>query len=358
MLIRSLPLTLGYTVQIASDFEGLGATLTALDIDRIVIVTNPTVRGLHGAALGAELHALAPTWIELPDGEAHKNLETWRRLVSELLALCVDRRTTVIAFGGGVIGDIAGFAAATVLRGLPLVQVPTTLLAAVDASVGGKTGVNTTEGKNLVGAFHQPKLVWTALHTHRTLPLREWQCGLGEVLKHAVLDGPRTFSLVGASAKDLAGTDERHAAEAVALSVAVKARLVEADPYEGGDRALLNLGHTLGHGIEATIGYGAISHGEAVCIGMIAAARLGVELLGTSPAFVRELERTAEALGLATRLSDRVDAADLVGAMAFDKKRERGMIKLVIPVSAGDVRLMVLPDSALARLADLGRVAS
>ena len=230
MLIRSIHLALGYTVEIASDFRGLAGALATLGIDRAVIVTNPTVRTLHGAALAAELQQVAPHWIELPDGEAHKNLDTWRFLVSALLVHRVDRNTAVIAFGGGVIGDLAGFAAATVLRGLPLVQVPTTLLAAVDASVGGKTGVNTPEGKNLVGAFHQPKLVWTALHTHRTLPVRERRCGLGEVLKHAVLDGPGAFAGVNAGASELGGDDENRAADAVALSVAVKARLVEADP--------------------------------------------------------------------------------------------------------------------------------
>ncbi|MSQ02797.1 MAG: 3-dehydroquinate synthase [Myxococcales bacterium] len=358
MLIHSTPLTLGYTVEIASDFSGLAAALDALGLKRAVIVTNPTVRTLHGAALAEELLTLAPAWIELPDGEVHKNLDSWRVLVSELLARRVDRQTAVIAFGGGVIGDLAGFAAATVLRGLPLVQVPTTLLAAVDASVGGKTGVNTTEGKNLVGAFHQPKLVWTALHTLRTLPQRETRCGLGELLKHAALDGPGALALVPAGAAALAGDDDRGAAEVVARSVAVKARIVERDPFEVGDRALLNLGHTLGHAIEVAGGYGAISHGEAVCIGMIAAARLGGELAGTTSAFVRELECTAAALGLATQLPPGLRAAELVRAMGFDKKRERGMVRLVIPVAAGDVRLMVVSDSALIRLAELGRVSS
>ncbi len=359
MLNRSLPLTLGYAVEIAPDFCGLAATLR----ERVrpaggVVVTNPTVRALHGAALQHELADHRLTWIEIPDGEAHKTLETWQAVVASLLATRPDRAAVVVAFGGGVVGDLAGFAAAVALRGLPLVQVPTTLLAMVDASVGGKTGVNVPAGKNLVGAFHQPKLVWAALHTLGTLPSRELRGGLGEVVKHAILGGEATLLALEGQAEALNAADPAALASAVATSVEVKSRIVERDPLERGDRALLNLGHTLGHAVETVAGYGTFAHGEAVAIGTVAAAKLAHELgLTHDTAFAARITKLLRALGLAVQLPPHLDDDALIGAMGFDKKRERGMVKLVIPVAAGDVRVCPVPEAELCRLVASGRSA-
>ena len=357
MLRQSLPLTLGYSVEVAPSLRGLADHLDRkLDPQRGVVVTNPTVRALHGAALAEELKSLPLSWIEIPDGEEHKTLDGWQRVVAEILAGRPDRRTVVIAFGGGVIGDLAGFSAACVLRGLPLVQVPTTLLAMVDASVGGKTGVNTPAGKNLVGAFYQPTVVWAALETLSTLPARELRCGLGEVVKHAVLAGEIDLAALEASAHALRSGDPAALAAAILASIAVKARIVERDPTEHGERALLNLGHTLGHAIETTGGYGRYSHGAAVAIGTMAVARLGMGAgVPVDVRFVDRLEGLFHALGLPVHTPDELNDAALIEAMGFDKKRERGMVKLVIPVAPGDVRVRLVPESGLACLAAAGR---
>lgn len=357
-MLNRVHLSLGYDVVLAPDYAALGAELEALGLGRGVVVTNPTVAALHGGALRAALGERVLGWHEVPDGEAHKTLDTWRDVVEALLAARVDRATAVYAFGGGVVGDLAGFAAASVLRGLPLVQLPTTLLAAVDASVGGKTGVNTAAGKNLVGAFHQPRLVWAATDVHRTLPPRELRCGLGEVLKHAVLDGPAAFAALEAGAEALAANEPAATAAAIAQSVALKARVVEADPLERGVRATLNLGHTFGHAVETVAGYGVVSHGEAVAIGLVAVVRYGAAVGLTEPGFARAVERCAARLGLPTDAPAELDAGALLRTMGFDKKRDRGMVKLVIPVTAGDVRLVPVPEAELAhlpRLAGVGR---
>ncbi len=357
MLRQSLALTLGYSVEVSPSLAGLADHLAGqLDPQRGVVVTNPTVRALHGAALAEELKSLRLTWIEVPDGEEHKTLESWQRVVAEILAGRPDRRTVVFAFGGGVIGDLAGFSAACVLRGLPLVQVPTTLLAMVDASVGGKTGVNTPAGKNLVGAFYQPAGVWAALDTLRTLPERELQCGLGEIVKHAILAGEVGLAALEDSAAALRRGEPAALAAAILASIAVKARIVERDPAEHGERVLLNLGHTLGHAIESTAGYGRYSHGTAVAIGTMAVARLGVG--GGFPVdsrFVDRLERLFRSLGLPVHTPNELPDPALIEAMGFDKKRERGMVKLVIPVAPGDVRVRLVPEADLACLAAAGR---
>ncbi|GDX78579.1 3-dehydroquinate synthase [Deltaproteobacteria bacterium] len=359
MLSRSLPLTLGYSVEIAPDFRGLAAALRAVvRPSGAVVVTNPTVRALHGAALAQELADPRMTWIEIPDGEAYKTLDTWQGVVGAILATRPDRAGVVLAFGGGVVGDLAGFAAATVLRGLPLVQVPTTLLAMVDASVGGKTGVNVPEGKNLVGAFHQPRLVWAALHTLGTLPARELRCGFGEIVKHAILGGEGALSALEAQAPALHAAKAGALASALATSIEVKARIVERDPLERGERALLNLGHTLGHAVETVAGYGTFAHGEAVAMGTMAAARLAVELgLAPNSAFTQRVSRVLRQLALPVQLPAGLDDDALIDAMGFDKKRERGMVKLVIPVAAGDVRVCPLPEAELRRLVVAGRTA-
>ena len=348
-------LGLGYDVVIARTYAGLAGELAALpNVNRLFIVSNLTVRALHGDALSAELGSqFAQEWFLIPDGEAHKSLATWTQLMSEMLARRADRNTLVLAHGGGVIGDLAGFAAASLLRGVRLVQLPTTLLAMVDASVGGKTGVNVSEGKNLVGAFHQPVLVWASMATLQTLPQPELRCGLGEVVKHAVIDGDLAVLSCERLAPAVVARDPASLSAVVEHSVRLKARIVEADPQERGVRALLNLGHTLAHGVEACAGYGELRHGEAVAIGLVAIAKYAVDRQHADAALLDRVTTLVTTLGLPSRIPAGLTADQLVVAMQFDKKRGRGMVKLVVPYSFGDVRVCEVSESELARLAQL-----
>ncbi len=350
-----------YDVVLRDSFAGLGAELAAQrDPGRCVVVTNPVVGPLHALGLLTELRAAgwSPEVLEVADGEANKTLATWQALVEDLLRARVDRRTPVLALGGGVTGDIVGFAAATTLRGLPLVQVPTTLLALVDSSVGGKTGVNTPQGKNLVGAFHQPVLVWGALDTLRTLPDDELRCGFGEVVKHAVIGGEVALSTCEALAPALVRRDPEALARVVADSVRTKAEVVAQDPLENGRRAILNLGHTLGHALEAVCGYGVLRHGEAVALGLLGVTRYAAArgwLTATN--LPDRLGALHSALGLPARSPPGVDAGALASAVGFDKKRLRGMLSLVVPSSPGQIDLRSIavdevPDLVQALLSD------
>lgn len=336
-----------YDVVIAPGFAGLGAELAVHHAPgRCVVVTNPVVGALHADAAVAELAGAGwePLRVDIPDGEAHKTLATWERLVTALLAARVDRRTPVIALGGGVTGDVAGFAAATALRGLPLVQMPTTLLAMVDSSVGGKTGVNTPHGKNLVGAFHPPTLVWAPLDTLRTLPDDELRCGFGEVVKHAVLAGDDALAACEALAPALVARDPDALARVVADSVRTKAAVVAEDPLEQGRRAVLNLGHTLGHALEAVCGYGVLRHGEAVALGLLAVARwTRAHGMTEVPDLPERLVRIHTALGLPLAPPPGVDPDALAAAVGFDKKRLRGKLRIVVPRAPGKVVLHDLP---------------
>jgi 3-dehydroquinate synthase len=326
---------------------GLGAALAQrFSVGRCVVVTNPVVGSLYARALREELaHAgWTPILLEVPDGEANKSLASWESLVRALLASGVDRRTPVLALGGGVTGDLVGFAAATVLRGVPLVQVPTTLLAMVDASVGGKTGVNTTEGKNLVGAFHQPALVWAPLATLATLPDPELRCGFGEVVKHAVLSGEEALRACELLAPALVGREAAALARVVVDSIQVKAAIVAEDPLENGRRAVLNLGHTVGHALERVCGYGALRHGEAVALGLLAVARWTAGAgLADAPDLTGRLARLLAALELPVHAPGSPDPGALAAAVGFDKKRVRAKIRIVVPRAPGQVVLHDLP---------------
>lgn len=356
MLIDTLRLTLGYEVKLAPSFAGLRSSMEDLGIHRAVVVTNPVVRELHGESLAHELGGVAPKWVVIPDGESFKTVESWQLVVNGILASRPDRTTGVVAFGGGVVGDVAGFAAAVTLRGLPLVQLPTTLLAMVDSSVGGKTGVNVPEGKNLIGAFHQPRLVWAAQHTLATLPPRELRCGFGEILKHAILESEQAVEALEEGASRLNAADPEALLAAVARSVRLKASIVEQDPHERGVRATLNLGHTLGHAIERVAGYGSWSHGEAVALGLVAICRYSDRRgISTVTGFSARITQLAADLGLRTRLTEGFDSAALVDAMGFDKKRERGMVRLVIPQSPGQVQVRRVAHADLLELCSAAR---
>ncbi|MEX1306300.1 MAG: 3-dehydroquinate synthase [Rhodovibrionaceae bacterium] len=314
-----------------------------LKTPRALIVTDENVAELHLEALerALETAGIACEAFVLPAGENSKDFEHLADLCSRLLLAGLERGATLIALGGGVIGDLTGFAAAVLLRGLDFIQIPTTLLAQVDSSVGGKTGINTPEGKNLVGAFHQPRLVLADTTALTTLPRRQLLAGYAEVVKYGAIGDAGFFTWLESHGADLIDGDPALLARAVEVSCAAKADIVAADEREAGVRALLNLGHTFGHALEAECGYGGeLLHGEAVAIGMVMAFELSVQL-GLCPAEdAARLRRHLAAVGLPTGLEalpGRVwTPARLLGHMSKDKKVERGRIAFILARGIGE----------------------
>jgi len=316
---------------------GLG-TLDALGVEvkrvvaptRALLITTPPVGRRWGARALASLRSagLPAKRFDVPDGERSKSLAQAGRLYDALLAAGADRGSVVVALGGGVVGDLAGFVAATLLRGIPIVQVPTSLLAMVDSSVGGKTGVNVRRGKNLVGAFHQPRLVWIDAATLGTLPLRQRRAGLAEVVKHAAIADPPLFAELEAEGERLLGAELERWLPILERNCAIKAGVVAQDERESGLRMILNFGHTLGHAVEALAGYKGVLHGEAVAMGMAFAARrseaLGLAPEGTADRLVALLER----LGLPTALPRHPRRAYLA-ALSVDKKKRDSRIRFI-----------------------------
>ncbi|MBN1453235.1 MAG: 3-dehydroquinate synthase [Anaerolineales bacterium] len=269
-------------------------------------------------------------------GEAHKNLETVASLWRGCLEAGLDRKSTIIALGGGVVGDLAGFAAATFMRGCNWVAVPTTLLAMVDASLGGKTGFDLPEGKNLVGAFYPPRLVLADPDVLSTLPERELRAGLAEVVKHGVIADPGLFELCTQGWE----TAIARLPEVVRRGMAVKVKVIEEDPYERGIRAALNLGHTIGHAVELVSGF-SLLHGEAVAIGMVAEARLAERLAVASPGLPDAIAESLIRLGLPVEIPEILDRAELIRAMRVDKKKTAGVVRFALPVRIGEVKVGV-----------------
>ena len=310
---------------------------------RCIIVTDSIVAPLHLATLQAGLNATGfrHDTIVVPPGERSKSLEQYAELVEQILDLRPERRTAIIALGGGVVGDLAGYAAATVLRGLPFVQAPTTLLAQVDSSVGGKTGINTRHGKNLLGAFHQPRMVLADTDTLATLPERELRAGYAEIVKAGLIGDAAFFAWCEAHGEAILSGDASAQAEAVLRACAFKAQVVGDDEREekpSGGRALLNLGHTFGHAIEADSGYGAVLHGEAVAAGIGLAFRLSAKLGHVQPEEVERVVDHLNAMGLPgdlSHLNRRFSAATLIDHMARDKKMRDGQLHLILPRGIG-----------------------
>lgn len=298
---------------------------------QVMVVSNTTVAPLYLARVERALAAAGKVvdHVILPDGEAHKNLTCLETVFDALLARRHNRSTTLVALGGGVVGDMTGFAAACYQRGVDFIQVPTTLLAQVDSSVGGKTGVNHPRGKNMIGAFHQPRSVVIDVATLRSLPMRELAAGLAEVIKYGLIRDPHFFSWLEENVDALVARDSVVLAEAIERSCRNKAEVVAADERETGERATLNLGHTFGHAIETACGYGNWLHGEAVAAGMVMAARLSERLgwLGSG-----ELARTEKLLvraGLPVR-PPAIPPAEFLDHMQVDKKNVGGKIRLVL----------------------------
>ncbi|WP_457599638.1 3-dehydroquinate synthase [Hydrogenimonas sp.] len=309
---------------------------------KAAIVTNPKVSGLHLQRLLERIEAKELYIVVIPDGEAYKTMETIEFILDRLFDHRLDRKSVLVAFGGGVIGDMTGFAASIFQRGIDFIQVPTTLLAQVDASVGGKTGINNRFGKNLVGAFHQPKAVYIDTHWLKTLPKREFAAGVAEIVKMAVMFDADFFCWL--ETHDL--NDEKSLKEAIRRSVELKARVVNEDEKEKGVRAVLNYGHTFAHVIENFSGYGTYLHGEAVSIGMVMANELAI----ASGLFSREeAERVRKLLqryGLPVDYS--IDSADRFYERFFlDKKSHDNTITFIVPESIGRYRMLAGPEREL-----------
>lgn len=311
---------------------------------RVVLVTNETLWPLYGKALVEHLTAAHFTVLPiiLPDGESFKDGATLNVIYDTLLEHAVDRKTTMLALGGGVIGDIAGYAAATYQRGIPFVQIPTTLLAQVDSSVGGKTAINHPRGKNMIGAFYQPQLVLADTDTLKTLPKREYRSGLAEIIKYGLILDEPFFTWLETNIDALLNRDACALAYAIYRSCEIKARVVAADERETakeGGRALLNLGHTFGHAIETALGYGEWLHGEAVACGMLLAVQLSQERGHLTPADVSRTRQLLERTELPISIPfhpKKINAEIMLKHMSRDKKNEAGVIKLILLRSIGE----------------------
>lgn len=304
----------------------------------------------HAYREGLGAVGIATTLAAVPPGEASKSLEMTASLYDELVRMRADRHTAVVALGGGVVGDLAGFAAATYARGIPLLMVPTTLLAQVDSSVGGKVGVNHPGAKNIIGAFHQPSGVWVDTETLRTLPDRELRCGLAEVVKYGVILDSAFFDELEVQVDAILAREPGALRSIVSRSCRLKASVVERDEREEtGLRAVLNFGHTVAHAIEAVAGYdGPYQHGEAVAVGMVAEARLAERMGWIGSDLVDRIERLLVRLGLPTAAPG-LDASRLIDAMTRDKKNRGGRIRFVLPRAIGRVELTDGPDDAEVR---------
>jgi 3-dehydroquinate synthase len=344
----AVPVDLGersYRVELGQDWlETIGRRIgDRLGAERIALVTVPTIARRYAPMLTRGLRAkgVRVGRIVVPDGDATKNLGQLAELYDHFLEQGLDRQSAVVTLGGGVVGDLGGFAAATYLRGIPFVQVPTTVLSMVDASIGGKTGVNLKQGKNLVGAFHQPRGVYIDVATLRSLPMRQRAAGAAELIKAAMIWDAEFFAWLESRIEAFLDLDTGVVISALERACAIKAEVVERDEREGGLRRLLNFGHTLAHAIEAHAGYHGILHGEAVAIGMVFAADRS-ETLGFAPTGTRDrLKALLERAGLPTRAPNRPRRAYLSG-IAVDKKKEGGKIHFVVSKGIGSAGTALL----------------
>ncbi len=331
-----------YDIELAASLDQAGARLADLGLGKkMALVTNPTVKKLYGRRIIDSLKAsgFLVMSIEVPDGEQFKNLDWANAIYTALLTNSFDRKSALVALGGGVIGDLTGFAAATFMRGVPFVQIPTTLLAMVDSSVGGKTGVNHAMGKNMIGAFYQPKKVLMDLTVLKTLPKEEFLSGMAEVIKYGVIWDKAFFDFLEKNREKVLVLDPAAISHIIQRSCEIKAEVVSKDEREGGLRAILNFGHTVGHAVETAENY-TRRHGEAVAIGMVYAAKLA-HRTGLCDASVPDrVESLVRSYGLPTDLSvlrRRPSVTELMDTMQVDKKAEGGKVKFVFPKKIGEV---------------------
>jgi 3-dehydroquinate synthase len=344
----SLP-TAAYSIQIGSGLlENVEHIMAVLAQPRVMIVTNEKIAGLFLARLSLALAQknIQVQHVILPDGEAHKNWHTLNIIFDAMLNMQCERNTTVIALGGGVIGDIAGFAAATFQRGVPYIQIPTTLLAQVDSSVGGKTGINHPMGKNMIGAFYQPKLVLADTVTLKTLPPRELSAGLAEIIKCSLINDPEFLSWLEQHMDSLVACDEEKLGYAIERACRNKVKVVMADEKEMGVRALLNLGHTFGHAIELGLGYGQWLHGEAVAVGLVMAAVASQHLGYLQQAEVTRLILLLQRANLPVQ-GPNLGMTRYMKLMAQDKKVQSGNIRFILLKALGEAFIGELPATVI-----------
>lgn len=308
----------------------------------VAVVSNPVVASHYAPVVMESLNVacLRSELIVVPPGERHKTLRTVARIYDALVDMKMDRAGAVVALGGGVVGDMAGFAAATYMRGIDCHQVPTTLLAMVDSSVGGKTGVDLPKGKNLVGAFHQPKSVLVDVDTLDTLPSRELRSGLAEVIKHGIIYDQEYFKYLDSNAPALLKRDKAVLAEAIRRSVEIKREVVQSDERESGLRAILNYGHTVGHAVEMLAGYGRYRHGEAVSVGMVTEAIIAEQTGNATVGLAREIASTLAAVKLPIRMDDKISTQGIIEAIMSDKKTLGGTLRMALPALIGECKVV------------------
>ena len=330
-----------YEIAIApKSLDQLGEHMTSLKLGKkVLLVSNPTIFKHFGerAIASLKVAGFEVAELTLPAGERYKTLNSVQKIYDTALENRLERSSTLVALGGGVIGDMTGFAAATWLRGINFVQVPTTLLAMVDAAVGGKTGVNHPQGKNLIGAFHQPRGVLIDPEVLKTLPVREFRAGMAEVIKYGVIWDAELFAQMEQCDRldQLRYLDSGMIYSILTRSCQAKADVVSKDEKEAGLRAILNYGHTIGHAVESLTGYRLVNHGEAVAIGMVAAGQIAVELGMWQKEDTERQDALIQKAGLPTKLPESVDIEAIIEALQLDKKVEAGKVKFVLPTQIG-----------------------
>ncbi len=343
--MRTVKVPLGdrsYSIKIGNELlPNLGKECRRLKFGtRCALITDRKVGPIYSKTAMSSLRksGFEPIEIRVPAGETAKSLKTIQSSYDKLAKHRIERSSFIVALGGGVVGDMAGFLAASYLRGIGFVQVPTTLLSQVDSSVGGKVGVNLKAGKNLVGAFYQPRLVLCDLNTIKTLPKRELRAGLAEVIKYGIIEDSKLFQRIERKMSNLLSLDTIEMAYIVARSCQIKAKIVEQDETENGLRAILNYGHTIGHALEAISSYGKFLHGEAISIGQVAASKISRDLLGLSQSEVDRIEALFTAAGLPTKINlSKNEMKKLLAAMKLDKKVTDGKVNFVLASTIGKV---------------------
>lgn len=328
---RSYPVIIGNTI--------LDQLLSLLNIQRqVFIISNPTIEPLYFASVRNALGSYYQGHFLMPDGEQYKTLDTFRQAMDAVMASGLHRDGIILALGGGVVGDLAGFVAATFQRGVSLIQVPTTLLSQVDSSVGGKTAVNHALGKNMIGAFHQPDGVLIDTASLHTLADREFRAGLAEIIKYGVIDDSEFFDWLELNITALLKRDEQALQHAIAVSCTIKARIVANDEREQGQRALLNFGHTFGHVIETHEGYGNWLHGEAVAAGMVIATHLASVMNWCTASDFRRVHQLVAAAGLPTKAPE-INWSTWQAGLYRDKKVKAGQVRFILPTAIGSARI-------------------
>ncbi|MBI4743615.1 MAG: 3-dehydroquinate synthase [Actinobacteria bacterium] len=342
-----------YDIKISYDFlSSLGKEVSKLGYSsKAVVITNTTIADLYKNKIIESLNAgnIESITLVVPDGEKYKSLKTASFLYDKLIESHIRRNNPLIAFGGGVVGDLAGFVAATYMRGIPLIQVPTTLLAQVDSSVGGKVAVNHPLGKNMIGCFYQPKLVFIDTDILKTLPLREYRAGLAEVIKYGFIQSKELLELLDNSPDKILNKENDVLLKVIAKCCEIKARIVEEDEKDFGKRAILNYGHTIGHAIESLTKYKKLLHGEAISIGMAAAANIACQMKLIDAAVVEKHKKILTSFGLPIKIPQKITLEEILERIKLDKKKKQETESLVLLKKIGEAEVFEVPKELIAQ---------